>query len=86
MRDEGKRWSVMAGVLLSLMAVALPAGEDPDMAMIEFLGEFTGEEGDWVDPMDLYLLEQEAGLLDEAAEPSEDEAAPEEESDEQNNR
>ena len=60
------RFSVLGVLLLALWTVPLPAGEAPDMALLEFLGEFTGEDGEWVDPMDLYLLESELPeLLDE---------------------
>jgi hypothetical protein len=83
---EGPRGAWIAGVFAGLLALPLPAGESPDMELIEFLGEFTGEEGDWVDPMNLYLLEQDSDLLEEQAEPEQDEATPEEESDEPENR
>jgi len=68
-------------LLLALWAMPLPAGEKPDMELIEFLGEFTGADGEWVDPMDLYLLDDQA--LD-SVEGSESE--PEESDDEQVNR
>ncbi|MEA5446208.1 hypothetical protein VCB98_10290 [Gammaproteobacteria bacterium AB-CW1] len=54
---------------LATLGLAIPgtAGEAPDPELLEFLGEFTGEDGEWVDPMDLYLLDEEAmdGLLEE---------------------
>jgi hypothetical protein len=33
------------------------AASPPDPAFLEFLGEFTTAEGDWVDPLDLALVE-----------------------------
>lgn len=60
------RASALCGLVLALWILPLPAGEAPDMELLEFLGEFTGEDGEWVDPMDLYLLEAELPeLVDE---------------------
>lgn len=86
MRIEGLRKAWVTGVLAALLALPLPAGESPDMELIEFLGEFSGEDGEWVDPMNLYLLEQDSDLLKETVEPEESEATPEEENDEPDNR
>ncbi|MDQ2069929.1 hypothetical protein [Natronospira bacteriovora] len=67
------RASQACGLALALLALPLAAGEEPDMELIEFLGEFTGADGEWVDPMDLYLLEAELPeLLDEELAEEED--------------
>lgn len=53
-----------AVVLLNLVfgAVAAAAGEDsadkPSMELLEFLGEFQAEDGEWIDPMELLNMEQ----------------------------
>jgi hypothetical protein len=51
-------------ILLNLVfaAVAAAADEDstdmPSMELLEFLGEFQTEDGEWIDPMELSDMEQ----------------------------
>jgi hypothetical protein len=45
-----------------LVATAAAANEDtveaPSMELLEFLGEFQTEDGEWIDPLDLLDMEQ----------------------------
>lgn len=58
-------------VLLLLMMTTLPvtAGEDsaPDMALLEFLGEWETPDGEWIDPVELETATagDEAEVIDE---------------------
>ncbi len=57
--------SILLGLLLAAPGQA--ADEVPDLALLEFLGEWEDEEGQWVDPLE--FLEREGGQ-DGAAETS----------------
>ena len=64
---------LMMGVAVSAGTVDDESGQAPSMALLEFLGEWETEEGEWIDPE---LLEDEdfANLLrltDEEAEENE---------------
>lgn len=49
-------------LLLGLGAAAAGAEQPaPDPELLEFLGSFTTKEGEWVDPLDLAVMDETAG-------------------------
>lgn len=66
MRVDAQRIAAAVGLCLGCVPILSPAGEEdgepaqPDMELIEFLGTWETADGEWVDPMALKEMDEEA--------------------------
>lgn len=73
---------LLAGVLLLAANTTTPIEASPSPELLEFLGSFTTDDGEWVDPQNLAEIDPENLEQDQAEkQPSEDNATSENASD-----